>query len=155
MERQARDANPYNFTLIYTNNDTGHITAPVWSTVTLYTLLNILQSPHKAQPGMTIFNTMSPGHQQLIQWPCSNKHYIPTILSYRLIIKIFEKILHALSFIIMVRSGHNFAHATTAELLWHVQNCVLVESLFFTWATCIFKKFGLWACELYVNWVYR
>ena len=102
--------------------------------------MTILQSPHKAQPGMAIFNTMSPGHQQLIQWLCSNRHYIPTILSYRLISQIFEKILHALRFIIMIRSGHNFAHATTAQLLWHVQNCVLIGSLCFTWEQHIFFK---------------
>ena len=34
-----------------------------------------------------------------------------------------ENILHALILILMVQSGHNFAHATTAELLWHVQYC--------------------------------
>ena len=26
-----------------------------------------------------------------------------------------------------IKSGHNFAHATTAELLWHVQNCDLIK----------------------------
>ena len=29
---------------------------------------------------------------------------------------------------IMVRSRHNFAHDTTAQLLWHVQNCALIGS---------------------------
>ena len=28
-----------------------------------------------------------------------------------------------------MRSGHNFAHAMTAELSWHVQNCDLIQSL--------------------------
>ena len=27
----------------------------------------------------------------------------------------------------MTESGHNFAHVTTAQLLWHVQNCDLIE----------------------------
>ena len=29
----------------------------------------------------------------------------------------------------IIRSGHNFALVTTAELSWHVQNCDLIESL--------------------------
>ena len=33
--------------------------------------------------------------------------------------------------ILMNRSGHNFAHATTAQLSWHVQNCDLIYKLFF------------------------
>ena len=32
--------------------------------------------------------------------------------------------------ILIIQSGHNFAHVTTAQLLWHVQNCDLIESLF-------------------------
>ena len=40
----------------------------------------------------------------------------------------FVKITIALSWTIMIKSGHNFAHGTTAELLWHVQNCGLIES---------------------------
>ena len=28
----------------------------------------------------------------------------------------------ALNFILMIKSGHNFAHVTTAQLSWHVQN---------------------------------
>ena len=30
---------------------------------------------------------------------------------------------------IMPQACHNFAHATTAKLLWHVQNCDMMESL--------------------------
>ena len=30
---------------------------------------------------------------------------------------------------IIIQTGHKFAHATTAELLWHVQNCNLIGSL--------------------------
>ena len=29
----------------------------------------------------------------------------------------------------MIQSGHNFAHAMTTELSWHVQNCDLTGSL--------------------------
>ena len=35
-----------------------------------------------------------------------------------------------LLFILML-SGNNFAHVTTAQLSWHVQNCDLIRSLFF------------------------
>ena len=30
---------------------------------------------------------------------------------------------------IIIQSSHNFAHAMTAELSWHVQNCNLIGSL--------------------------
>ena len=30
----------------------------------------------------------------------------------------------------MIRLDHNFAHDTTAELSWHVQNCDLIGSFF-------------------------
>ena len=30
---------------------------------------------------------------------------------------------------INIKSGHNFAHVMTAELLWHVQSCDLIGSL--------------------------
>ena len=32
--------------------------------------------------------------------------------------------------ILMIQSGHKFAHVTTAQLSWHVQNCDLVSYLF-------------------------
>ena len=31
--------------------------------------------------------------------------------------------------IVIIQWVHNFAHATTAELPWHVQNCILIRSL--------------------------
>ena len=34
-------------------------------------------------------------------------------------------------FYLIIRSGHNFVHVTTAQLPWHVQNCDLIWSLFF------------------------
>ena len=33
----------------------------------------------------------------------------------------------------MIWSGHNFAHAMTAELSWHVQSCDLFESVELEW----------------------
>ena len=33
----------------------------------------------------------------------------------------------AITLEIMIRSGHNFAHVTTAQLSWHVQNCGLAD----------------------------
>ena len=33
--------------------------------------------------------------------------------------------------IVIIKACHNFARAVTAELSWHVQNCDLIESLFF------------------------
>ena len=35
--------------------------------------------------------------------------------------------------ILKIQSGRKFAHATTAELSWHVQNCDLILSLFPIW----------------------
>ena len=32
--------------------------------------------------------------------------------------------------ILIIISGHNFAHVMTAQLPWHVQNCGLIWSLF-------------------------
>ena len=36
-----------------------------------------------------------------------------------------------LMWIVVIHSGHNFAHATTAELSWHVQNSDLIWWLYF------------------------
>ena len=44
----------------------------------------------------------------------------------------------AVIFILMMQPGHEFAHVTTALLSWHVQNYVLVRSLFFTKSNTIF-----------------
>ena len=41
------------------------------------------------------------------------------------------KIPFAIIRIPMIHSGHNFAHDTTAQLSWHVQNCDLIWSLLF------------------------
>ena len=49
---------------------------------------------------------------------------------YELIIQISQKYHLALMWNIMIRSCHNFAQATTAELSWYVQNCDMIGSLY-------------------------
>ena len=69
------------------------------------------------------------------------------------------KILFALILIFMIQSSHNFAHATTAGLSWHVQNYDLIGSVFFMEELLVFillfffRKFGIWAHKLFVKWV--
>ena len=50
---------------------------------------------------------------------------------HELIIEIMWNILLIASLITKIQSGHKFAHATTAQLSWHVQNCDLILQLFF------------------------
>ena len=50
-----------------------------------------------------------------------------SIMIQELVIQIFEERV-ALWWKIIIRSNHNFTHATTAQL-WHVQNCDLIGSL--------------------------
>ena len=45
----------------------------------------------------------------------------------------FCKIHTALTSRVITKSSHNFAHATTAELSWHVQHCDLIGSLESKW----------------------
>ena len=45
---------------------------------------------------------------------------------YKLIIKILQSIWKAFTRKMINNSGHNFAHATTAQLSWHVQNHDLI-----------------------------
>ena len=40
----------------------------------------------------------------------------------------------------MTQSGHKFAHATTAQLSWHVQNCDLISWLFFAQEQYVFWR---------------
>ena len=47
----------------------------------------------------------------------------------------------------MIQSGHIFAHATTAELSWQVQNCDLIIIVY----TIIFTRFGLRAHKRFVK----
>ena len=47
--------------------------------------------------------------------------------------------------ILLIRSGPNFAHVTTAQLSWLVQNCDLIWSLIFIW-------FSLWDHRSLVKW---
>ena len=48
-----------------------------------------------------------------------HEHHNPNLVKFHI----------ALAGKMMIRSGHNVAHATTAQLLWHVQNCDLIASL--------------------------
>ena len=41
------------------------------------------------------------------------------------------KIIHARITILIIQSGYKFAHVTTAQLSWHVQNCDLIWLLIF------------------------
>ena len=59
------------------------------------------------------------GNTTLTRDPCHIRFMAPNLL----------KIHVALTGNMTIRSGHKFAHATTAELSWHVQNCDLVGSL--------------------------
>ena len=68
---------------------------------------------------------------------------------------------HNSSAAMMIRSDHNFAHVTTAELSWHVQNCDPIGSsesestqrefqqdfFFFT------RRFQLWAHKPFGKWL--
>ena len=64
----------------------------------------------------------------------------------------------------MVRSFHNFAHAMTGELLWHVQNCEMyacvcnIITLYSYWTPNKYKMnfqlwFQLWPHIPFVLWV--
>ena len=50
----------------------------------------------------------------------------------------------------MIKSGYNVAHATTAKLSWHVQNCDLIGVIIIVWVTHIFTIFRLWDHKLFV-----
>ena len=58
----------------------------------------------------------------------------------------------ALILIWMIQSGHNLAHGATAQLSCHVQNCDLIESLFFMKMQGIFlQDFRVWAYKPFVS----
>ena len=59
----------------------------------------------------------------------------------------------ALSSKTRIRSDHNLAHVTTAELSWHVQNCDLIEWIIIKIRVKLnFAKFLLWAHKSFVKW---
>ena len=64
---------------------------------------------------------------------------------------ILVKITFASILILLIHSGHNFAHVTTAQLLWHVQNYDLIRSLFFMQEQHIFLDYELF--KQFVKWV--
>ena len=62
--------------------------------------------------------------------------------------------IHAvLTWKVAIKLGHNFAHVTTAELSWHVQNSDLIWLSFFTWEQleCL-QNVGLSAHMPFVTW---
>ena len=61
-------------------------------------------------------------------WLISVDHFTKGFWAHNWII---VKIRFALSLILMIQSGHNFAHVMTALLSWHVQNCDLMKPWFF------------------------
>ena len=50
------------------------------------------------------------------------------------------KLPFAIICILVIQSGHKLAHAMTAQLSWHVQNCGLVLSLFLMLSDMYFHK---------------
>ena len=49
-----------------------------------------------------------------------------SLILNELITEICMQIYFALIMILIIKSGHNFAHVMTAELSWQVQNCDLI-----------------------------
>ena len=57
--------------------------------------------------------------------------------------------------IMIIQSGHNFAHVTTAQLLWHVQKLWPDWIIIFKVRTaCIFTRFGIWAHTHFMKWLW-
>ena len=53
-----------------------------------------------------------------------------------------------------IRSGHNYARATTVELSWHMQNYDLIGSLELKWERNeFFARFQSWAPKPFLKWV--
>ena len=61
---------------------------------------------------------------------------------YEFIIEMLWKLFRS-NFKLMIKSGHNFAHAMTAELSWHVQNSDLIIQLFFIQEQHAFYKISI------------
>ena len=60
-------------------------------------------------------------------------------------------ILCTVTLFVMIKSSQNFAHVTTAQLSWLVQNSYLIRSKFLAWAKRIFFK--IWIISLWtVDW---
>ena len=63
----------------------------------------------------------------------------------------FAKTCAVLAWKLMMWSGHNFAHATTAELSWHVQNYDMFGALELELGKLLFTNFHSWAHKSFVN----
>ena len=51
---------------------------------------------------------------------------------YHLLIEIVQKIFLAVIYLLIIQSGHKFAHNTTAQLSWQVHNFDVIWISFFT-----------------------
>ena len=60
--------------------------------------------------------------------------------SYELIIQISWKILFALSIILVIQSGRNFAHVGIFRMSWHVQSCDLQGGVLFVTQAWVLLK---------------
>ena len=67
------------------------------------------------------------------------------------------KIIFAVIFLLTIQSGHKFAHVTTAQLSWHVQNCELIRPIYFVYEEDFFfflqnlMNFASWAHKTFVK----
>ena len=112
-------------------------------------------------PGQSNFRCFPPGqvisHQDL--W-AAHPNWTPKQLQYGThstnnlwahnyyLVKIFADFKRK----IMIHYGHNFAHVTTAQLSWHVQNHDLIGLLRSKLEQNKFTRFQLWAHELFAKW---
>ena len=73
-----------------------------------------------------------------------------TLQRVALIIKILWIFCFALTWNIIIQSGHSFAHITTVEFLCHVENCDLIGMIrIYLRAICNLPNFWLWyLCEM-------
>ena len=83
------------------------------------------------------------------RWWSLGSHFINSLWAHNwnLVRIITDLILMA-----VIPSGRNVAHAMTAELSWHVQNCGLIGWLFFMLEQNMLMMFGSWARKLFVKW---
>ena len=88
-----------------------------------------------------VINTINGGNRKqemLYRHSCPWDHgHISRTDWFKLKIEILWRMC-ALILILMTRSGHNFAHAMTAQLSWYVQNYDLTESLFSMWGQDVY-----------------
>ena len=64
---------------------------------------------------------------------CVHELSLISLTIHEVIIQISPKYSVIFTWWIIIQAGHNFAHATTAKLSWHVQNCDMIGSPGFKW----------------------